>query len=354
LQGAQLVDPEELSRGLRPGLPPADPTTEARQIEAEGLHTRPVEHERRSEAAAAAAGLDFGRGFLDTVRERSGPTTKAVTLDASHAAEMVPDGARARLGPVSRMMLPVLEKGRIVVVFVAEWIDLAKRWTDEDVLFAERVVARAAVARERILQYEAIAEQAAHARASQEQVEEALGQLQAVLSALPEAVVGLDDEGKVTFANPAAARLLGRREFELMGRYMTEVTTELEADVETWERVMSADSTRRFPAALAPGDGRRTIDLTVVPGLPSGVCDRLVTLTEHAGPAVVSSNGDGGEGLVVREIAEPLGRLLGNLELLAGGAYGQLSDGQEEALEGARRLGADLRAHIDDVLRGKH
>lgn len=322
-------------------------------VEAEGLHTRPVEHERRSEAAAAATGLDFSRGFLDAVRERSGPTTKAVTLDASHAAEMVPDDARARLGPVSRMLLPVLEKGRIVVVFVAEWIDLAKRWTDDDVLFAERVVTRAAVARERLLQYEAIAEQAAHARASQEEVEQALGQLQAVLAALPEAVVGLDDEGKVTFANPAAGRLLGRREFELMGRYMTEVTIELEADVETWERVMAADSTRRFPGALAPSDGRRTIDLTVVPGLPSGVCDRLVTLSERAGPSIASSNGDGDAGAVVREIAEPLGRLLGNLELLAGGAYGHLSTGQSEALEGVCRLGADLRAHIDDVLREK-
>jgi nitrogen-specific signal transduction histidine kinase len=249
------------------------------------------------------------------------------------------------------MLLPVLEKGRIVAVFVAEWIDPAKKVADEEVLFAERVVARTALARERLLQFEAVAEQAAHARAAHEEVGEALAQLQAVLAALPDAVLGLDADGKITFANRAAARLLQRREFELMGRWISEMATELEADAATWERVMAADAERRFPAALTPS-GRAAIDVTVVPGLPSGVCDRLVTLVERDTAAPASASGDGGAaGAIVREIAEPLGRLRGNLELLAAGAYGPLAPEQEEAVEGARRVGSDLHARLEALLR---
>lgn len=306
-------------------------------VEVEGLHTRPIEHERRTEAAASALSLDFGQEFLQALKAQVGTTIKAITLDANTAAEMVPGDARERLGAVSRMLLPVLDKGRIVVVFVAEWIDLAKRWNEPDVAFAERVAARAAVARERILQYEAIAEQAAHARSSQEQIEEALEQLQALLAAVPDGFVGLDAEGRITFTNRAAAGLFGNREFELMGRWISEAAAELDGDAAVWDRILAADSVTRFPAALVSGDA--AVDLTVVPSVPSDVCDRLVTMVVR----------DPAADVVVAEMAEPLGRLLSGLELIAGGAHGDLSPQQEAALEGVRRLGVDLRTKIEKV-----
>jgi PAS domain S-box-containing protein len=320
-------------------------------LEAEGLHVRPVEYERRSEAAASAVGLDFGSGFLQEARTHTGATIKAITLDAGQAAEWVPEAARARLGPVSRMMLPVLEKGRIVVVFVAEWIDLAKRWDEADVAFGERVAARAAAARERILQFEAIAEQAAHARASQEQVEAALEQLQALLAALPEALVALDADGRITFANRAAARLFGRREFELMGRWVGEVAADLDVDAATLERVMAAAEVEHFPAALTGAGG--TVDVTVIPGVGANVGDRVLTLAERgtATEAPAPDGVPGQAGAIVREIAEPLSRLLGSLELVAGGSYGELTPVQEDVIGSARRVGADLRAKIDRLLR---
>lgn len=251
-------------------------------VEIEGFRTRPIAVERRSEAAASAEGLDFGEGFLRAVRARTGQTIEAIALDAAGSAELVPEGARARLGPVSRMMLPVLEKGRIALVYVAEWIDLARRWSEEDVAFAERVVARSAVARERILQYEAIAGQAAHAREEQERVEEAHEQLQAIVAALPDAVVGIDADGRVTFVNRAAARLFGAAEFEIIGRWVAELAVEHGGDVEAWERALAAETTERYATTLARG-GRRAVELTVVPGVASSVCSRLIALGERNG-----------------------------------------------------------------------
>ncbi|HQR41004.1 MAG TPA: PAS domain-containing protein, partial [Blastocatellia bacterium] len=248
-------------------------------IEVEGLHPQPVEHEKRSEAASSAIGVDFGDSFVQAVRSRVGQTITAISLDANSGQLVVPEHAAVRLGPVSRMIVPVLEKGRIVVVYVAEWIDLAKKLTNADVTFAEQVVARSAVARERVLQFDALAEQAAHARAEQEQMADALEQLQSLVAASPEALIGLDDEGNVAFANPAAARLLGRMEFELMGRPMHAVASVLQGrDPATWERVLSADSAQSFHAAFQH-DGC-SIDVSVVPGLSSSAFSRLISLRE--------------------------------------------------------------------------
>jgi PAS domain S-box-containing protein len=244
-------------------------------VEVAGFRALPVAQERRSEAAASAVGIDLGEPFLAAVRAKSGPTIKAITLDAARAAEQVSEAAGARLGPVSRMLVPVVEKGRVALVYVAEWIDLAKQWNDEDVAFAERVVARSAVARERILQFEALAEQAAHAHGAREEIEQALEQLQSIVAALPNALVGLDDEGRITFVNRTATRLFNTTELELIGRSMTDLAVERGYDAETWRRALAAETPQSFTLETAP-DGR-LVEVAVVPNLPSSVCSRLVS-----------------------------------------------------------------------------
>ncbi len=325
-------------------------------LELDGLRTKPIEHERRSEAAASAVGTDLGSEFLQAVRRVAAPTIRAVTLDADAAAEMIPEQARELLGPVSRLLLPIPEKGRVVLIFAAEWIDRAKRWSAADVAFAERVAVRASVARERLLQFEALAEQAAHERAEKEEIERSIEQLQALLSAVPEGLIGLDGDGAITFANRAASAMLGRLEFELMGRWIGEAAADLHGDSATWERVLTAKGLERLPGALVRLDG--PLDVTVIPMTGSTVCDRLVCVApspvpsegaasdEHAAPGVPSS--------VARDVAEPIGRLLGNLDLLAGGAYGDLTPPQEESLANALSIGTELRAKLNDVLRSKN
>jgi PAS domain S-box-containing protein len=246
-------------------------------VEVAGFRALPVAQERRSEAAASAVGIDLGEPFLEAVRARSGPTIKAITLDAARAAEQVSEAAGARLGPVSRMLVPVIEKGRVALVYVAEWIDLAKQWNDEDVAFAERVVARSAVARERILQFEALAEQAAHAHGAREEIEQALEQLQSIVAALPHALVGLDDEGRITFVNRTATQLFNTTELELIGRWMTDLAAERGYDAETWRRALAAETPQSFTLEVAPAG--RLVEVAVVPNLPSSVCSRLVSFS---------------------------------------------------------------------------
>lgn len=247
-------------------------------VEIEGLHTKPVAHERRSEAVASANGLDFGTHFLSNVRSRSATTIKAIVVQSGHSGELLSEEVSTRLGPMSRVLIPVVEKGHVSAVYVCEWIDPAKRLTDDDIAFAERVVARASVACERLHQYDALAQQAAHAREAQEEVEEALTQIQSLVSALPEALVGLDTEGKITFANRAAGRYFRKQEFELIGRSVVELVRSAGGDAAVWERAIAATAADKFVATMMTTEGRSTVDITVVPGLQTAICDRLVTL----------------------------------------------------------------------------
>ncbi len=251
-------------------------------VEVEGLHTKPVMHERRSEAVGSALGLDLGAAFLSTVKSRSATTIKAIAMASGSSSELLSEEAATRLGPMSRVLVPVVEKGHISAVYVCEWIDPAKRLTDDDIAFAERVVARASVACERLHQYDALAQQAAHAREAQEEVEDALTQIQSLVSALPEALVGLDTEGKITFANRAAGRYFRKQEFELIGRSVVDLVRSAGGDAAAWERAIGATAADRFAATMTTTEGRSTIDITVVPGLQSAICDRLITLSVRA------------------------------------------------------------------------
>jgi PAS domain-containing protein len=251
-------------------------------VEIEGLHTKPVAHERRSEAVASAAGLDFGTHFLASVRSRSATTIKAIVVQSGHSGELLSEEVSTRLGPMSRVLVPVVEKGHVSAVYVCEWIDPAKRLTDDDIAFAERVVARASVACERLHQYDALAQQAAHAREAQEEVEEALTQIQSLVSALPEALVGLDTDGTITFANRAAGRYFRKQEFELIGRSVVDLVRSSGGDATAWERAIGAATTDKFAATMTTTEGRSTVDITVVPGLQTAICDRLITLSVRA------------------------------------------------------------------------
>jgi PAS domain S-box-containing protein len=222
----------------------------------------------------------LGPRFVDEVRAHARDDFGAVVLTGSRAGELLTAEAFVRLRPSSQLAVPIVERGRTVAVFVAERDDSERGWSDAEVVFAERVVARAAAALAGVERLESLAQQVGHAREEQEQMEGAMRQLQAVVTALPDALVGVDAEGRITFANRAAGRLLGVAEFDLIGRWLAEVASELGGAAETWERVLAASSTERHTASLRRGAGTATVHVTVVPAPAPGVFDRLISLSD--------------------------------------------------------------------------
>jgi PAS domain-containing protein len=248
-------------------------------VEVSGLRPSPVELERRRADVASAVGLDLGQEFLDAVRARAREGVGPARVDARNAAPLLPEHARAQLTLASQLAVPVFEKGRIVSVFVVDRIHSKDSWSDEEEAFADRVVARAATAHENLARLDSLAQQVAHAREEQEQISDAFEQLQAVVGALPDAMIGVDVDGRITYANRAAARFFRRPEFELIGSWLAEVSAEFEGIA--WERALAAETSARYPVSFSKGPSTGSFEVVVAPGVGSPVFTRLIALREH-------------------------------------------------------------------------
>src|SRR3546814_1779592 len=144
-----------------------------------------------------------------------------------------------------------------------------------------------------------------------------------ILGAAADGIVGVDAEGLVTFANPAAARLLGRRLEEMIGH-----------SVENFLRPLRVGSSTELPIAATLLDGR----------------PRQVEKTEILGA--------GGKPLPVRLVVTPIARRLSSLRAVVVfddittqiDAQRSLRRAAEEA-ETASRSKSTFRAHMSHELR---
>jgi PAS domain-containing protein len=265
-------------------------------VQVAGLRPRPVEHERRCQPIASAVGLDLGQGFVDAVRSYARDDFGAVVIDSRTSVSLMPEPASRHLSPAAQLAVPIVEKGGITVVFVAERVgEGAEDWSGDDIAFAEHVVARASTAREQLARLDSLALQVAHEREERDQLVEAFEQLQQVMAALPDGLLGIDGEGRVTFANRAAARLTGRSELDLTNLWLAELAVEIGGSAETWEVALAATRTERRVAHFKRPSGVVPVRVTVVPLARGGAFSRLIVLTAEEASAtrdeLVSSRG---------------------------------------------------------------
>jgi PAS domain-containing protein len=207
-------------------------------VRMEGLRPQPVELEIRRGTGESIAGAEFGDTFFAEVFHRSQGIARAVIWDRQELAGLVPAETLARLSGESLLTVPSIDGQRVIAVYVVERPD--GNWTSGEREFAEHVAARATIAIAQSRLRESLAEEAGHARVAQQQVADALDQLQAVLSSLPQAVLGLDDGGAVVFANRTAGRLLGRHEFDIIGRGFDALASDCGFEPADAEKVLAA------------------------------------------------------------------------------------------------------------------
>ncbi|HZX80400.1 MAG TPA: PAS domain S-box protein [Lysobacter sp.] len=100
--------------------------------------------------------------------------------------------------------------------FMNQRAPVAGRRRDGSVFPAEVTIARARIAGEVL--YTAVLRDISERSRAQRELAQARQHEDAILRSVADGVVGVDREGRTTFANPAAARLLGYRVHELIGR----------------------------------------------------------------------------------------------------------------------------------------
>ncbi|MGM0577937.1 MAG: AAA family ATPase, partial [Myxococcota bacterium] len=209
--------------------------------------------------------------------------SSVVSEDASTEATFSGDARIRRAGVHSLLCVPLKQRGELVGVvylennltvgaFTEDRVELVRTLASLAATSLEnaRLYANLAVATEELRASHAKLE--AHSRALEDTVEQRTSELtrlhrkhRLILDSMDEAICGLDDQRRITFANPAAARLCGRSVQELIGRPLGSVLRDpdgsalaLRGDGALREGRLRTDDDRELPVEYAtrpvPGD----------------------------------------------------------------------------------------------------
>jgi two-component system sensor histidine kinase/response regulator len=183
------------------------------------------------------------------------------------------------------------------------------------------------------------------------QLADAVGRTELVLNSAGDGICGVDTEGRITFANPAAAQILGSDVGELVGRSIHVLLEERTEDV-------PAPPTRVVKGVASGVGTLRRHDGTVVeleqvvsPILRDGaVTGSVITFRDITERRAVERMKDEFVSVVSHELRTPLTAIRGSLGLLAGGVLGRMPQQAEPVLTIAVENSERLTRLITDIL----
>ncbi|HUK90727.1 MAG TPA: GAF domain-containing protein, partial [Blastocatellia bacterium] len=259
-----------------------------------------VRYEFCSEDATSAMGRSLPEESLRRAFDSEHDRTPLV-IDDSKNESLMPAPMLEELGVLSEVAVPIKTGDEAPWLLWVHRCDYQRAWSPEEVTFVERVARQIAIARTNIEALEKASNQAEAARAEAKHLKEAAKRSRDLLDALPEAVVGLDREGRITFFNRYGKDSFGLKDDDL-GR-MADMTEALSMSEDAiWDRVGACQSAARFaanlsstgasltgaPAGRGPGDSSakngRPVSLLVAPTRDDGgaVNGRIVVIADEA------------------------------------------------------------------------
>jgi PAS domain S-box-containing protein len=181
-----------------------------------------------------------------------------------------------------------------------------------------------------------------------------------VLASADEGIVGCDASGAVLFVNPSAARILGARERDLVGRQLHEVVHPVHqdgspfaaVDCSTYRAMTTGQVVTAQETSFRRADGTWVpVEQSVAPMLDDGtLLGAVVTFRDVTARAEVERLKAEFVGVVSHELRTPLTSIRGSLALLAADVVGQVSPDQRPLLQMALSNAERLGHLVDDIL----
>lgn len=238
----------------------------------------PIKYEYLSANVRPAAGTSLPVDLPSRLGERS-QGGEPVAINDSRTGSLIGTDAAASLQVLSEMAIPIKIEGKPRGAVYLHQCDRVREWQREEVDFADRVGRQLSLTLSNLKGLDSATQGRDVAREEARRATEAAGRAQALISALPESVIGLDKEGRVTFFNAAAREFLGLRNEDL--GHMAEMTEALSlSDDAIWADINDAQQVSRFEAQLSRPDPV-PVSIAVAPVRSKG---------EIAGKVVVVSN----------------------------------------------------------------
>lgn len=206
--------------------------------------TDPVRQEYRQPSAKSALGASFEETLVAQVASSAG--TQAIAISGSQELSLMGAERAAEFDIVSELAVPIRVDGKTSAIVYVHQCDRVREWEHEEVEFAERVVRQLSLSLSNLGSRELALSEAQQARDEARRASEGSSRAEAMLTGLPEMVIGLDREGNLSFFNAAAGDRRGLTSDDL-GRPAEWLTN---ADNPVWRQIAICESVTRFDAQM--------------------------------------------------------------------------------------------------------
>jgi PAS domain S-box-containing protein len=237
-----------------------------------------IQHQFTSPNTRSAVGANFKATTLrDTIENASGGEPLAIR--DSSAQSLLGSEQASQLGVLSELAIPVRYDGRTRSIIYLHQCDRVRTWHQDETEFADRVGRQLSLSLANVEALSAANQSADASREAARSASESMNRAQTVIHSMPESVIGLDKDGRLTFFNNTARNSLGLKQEDL-GKLANWIAPLAMSDEMLWSRVTASRSLNRFAGRLKHSeyaeptlsesliredDGSRSVSVSVSP-----------------------------------------------------------------------------------------
>lgn len=214
----------------------------------DAAQTAPVSAEYSDTGMKTAVGTVFPKEFALNALAATADG-KVMVITDSRASSLAGAEMAERLQLASEIAIPISVESQTKGIIYLHQCDRPREWQQAEVEFAERVGKQLSLSLANLQSFEQAARELNDAKEEARRASDIGARSQGLLNALPEAVLAMDQGGRVTFFNTAARDWLGLKNEEV-GREVKQIESLNLSDSNLWQRVLSCDSVTRFETRI--------------------------------------------------------------------------------------------------------
>ncbi|HKG23167.1 MAG TPA: GAF domain-containing protein [Blastocatellia bacterium] len=212
----------------------------------------PITHEYLSPNVSSSKGMELPADFLQRLSTES-PDGGPLIVEDSRSKSLIGSELADRLPVLSELAVPFQVEGRIRGIIYLHQTDRVRDWHPDEVEFADRVARQLALSFSNALEIETTSRARDTAADEARKASEIASRAQGVINALPEVVLGLDREGRLTFFNQIAREWMGLKQDDL-GHVVEMMESLSMSDDGMWETIIASRSPARLESRLKKGE----------------------------------------------------------------------------------------------------
>jgi GAF domain-containing protein len=222
-----------------------------------------IQHEFKSPNTKSAVGATFKATTLQATIENAS-SGEPVAISDSNSQSLIGGEQAKQLDILSELAIPVKYDSKTRAIIYLHQCDRVRIWHQDETEFADRVGRQLSLSLANVQVLNTATQSADAAREAARGASESMNRAQTVIHSLPESVIGLDKDGRLTFFNNTARSWLGLKQEDL-GKVANWIAPLAMTDEMLWSRVTACKTVSRFASRLKHNDyGERTLSESLI------------------------------------------------------------------------------------------